>query len=317
MKAKLFLTLIFLLIFLTALSAQVTNLRFNAEATVEGILELAVQLSNTLGGSLDTIGFGTITPNGVPTIAQDGSGNITYAKVIYGCNAPSGWDVRVYTDNENASANPQYTGPDDPETYKKDNGSGLVFDDGVTGTNSKSMPMRVWSDARFPTGEFARAQCLSWIGSGGAGNPWQGCPIPQETEAANILYWAINGEDLNNDGFINGPASDTPITNSGWTEAGGSGPAYDVHRPIDANGDGDTGDTMATLGGKVFENGWWLGVVGDDSVYPGAYTAVLDNSAIANGSRPSGSSLRAYFGVVGDVAGDFKTDHLFFEVKVR
>ncbi|MDD5066598.1 MAG: hypothetical protein PHF84_06080 [bacterium] len=289
-------------IFLSGLELRAASKKTNfiATANVSGALTFSVVLSNS--SVARTIAFGNIQANNIPAVATN-AGRPTFAFITYSLNYAN-WEIKVYTDNTNSLANPRYRGTGNLLYGSINDGTGLVGN-GSGATSSNSTPLKVWSDAKFPDGAFAKAPCSKWKGTASG---FYGLPKPA---SETTLYWV--NQDMNNDG----DSLDAITTNSGWREDGVSGP---VHPAYDANGDGDTSDSVnGSTGdalGKVFEYPSWMSVTADKLKVAGANTAILMDSDVGSGTITSGN-VKTYFAMTDDVTGSFRTDQLIFELVTK
>lgn len=256
-----------------------------------------VCLSNVEAAGL--IAFGRVTNENIPKIAQNAGGAMSYAQLDYDLvNVASGWKIICYTDNTNILAFPRFRGAGNMLYGNVNDGTGLVGAGG--GANaSNSTPLKIWCDARDTGGFFIRSPCEKWKGTAPG---LFGVPAPFHQGGETGLYW--NNQDLNNNG-INDEAL---LTNAHWTEAS---------KNYDANGDGDFNDSSTGITGdalgKVFEYSSWMCVTADSRSVPGANTAELASSVLNN---PVPGRMRVYFAVTDDLAGDFKTNRLVFELVI-
>lgn len=291
MKRRILFLLMAGLVITANLDAASKKTNFTATASVAGSLQFTVALSNA--GIPGTFVFGSVAANNVPALATN-QGRPTFAFVTYNVSHPN-WEIKVYTDNTNALASPRYKGPGNMLYGNINDGTGLVGA-GAGANASNSTPLKVWCDSRFPDGSFAKAPCSKWKGTAAG---FFGVPRPAGETG---LYWA--NQNLNGDG----DDTDAIATNAHWLESSAG---------YDANGDGDTLDSSTgTSGdalGQVFEYPFWMSVAADKARVPGANTAVLMDSLIGSGVITSGH-VKAYFAVTDDVAGNFSTSQLVFEL---
>lgn len=248
-----------------------------------------VTLSNV--DSAGIIAFGSVSNARSPKIAQNSAGTFSYALIEYDIQSSSIWKIIVYTDNTNALANPKFKGQGNFLYGNINDGTGLIGNGGYANSNY-STPIKIWCNATNTDGTFIRAPCDHWSG---AYAPLQGVPDPLYQGGETNLYW--ENQDLNG----NGTNDNTLITFNEST--------YNY----DANGDGDKNDTEATMG-KVFEYSCWRAVTGNNRVIPGAQTPVLmDNTINPNAS----GKLKVYFAITDELAGEFKSNQLIFELVIQ
>ncbi len=300
---KIIVTSIVLLLLVMGLKAQTA--RKTVTADIPSLLEITVNLSNVV--NTNVINFGTIAPKNQPVLANNGT-TYSFAQVNFALNGLTDWEVILYTDNAAATANPQYTGTGNADNGDINDGSGLIN----TADTTKSIPLKVWYDTKFligpKTGQFVAAPCALWDGSSFNYN----VPAP---DVLNKLYWTEKGEDLNGSGVdVNGYAFDeiTPTSDPTWTEAAMGIPPYTnagEHRAYDANGDGDTTDTIQTLI-QVNEYSAWRKVVDKDS--PNHIILVNRNLIDAYAGN-----CRTFFGITDEIPGSFATDQLIYELVVK
>ncbi len=264
---------------------------------VEKIDSFVVSLSNVdVNGIID---FGNVTNNNIPKIAQNNSGVFSFIKINYNIQTSPFWKIVIYTDNTNSSAQPRYIGSGDQLYGRLNDGTGLIGD-GNGATNTHSTPIKVWCNAKYSDGRYAKAPCGSWKGNYSG---LQGVPSLFYQGGETNLYWV--NQDLNS----NGTNDNIIETNTHWQESALN---------YDANGDGDlldssTGITGDALG-RVFEYSSWMNVAGNNRVISGAETPVLIDNSI-NSSMPN--DLKVYFAVTDDLAGDYKTDQLIIELVIE
>ncbi|MDD5066594.1 MAG: hypothetical protein PHF84_06060 [bacterium] len=178
------------------------NCRFN-----DLVNSFSVSLSNSDAAGI--ISFGGVSNWNTPKVARDSSGNFTCACVDYNVqNYGTGWKIIAYTDNSNSSASPRYTGRGNYLYGNLNDGTGLVGN-GSGAASSNSTPLRVWCDAQDANGNFIRAPCEKWKGTGSG---LQGVPVPIYQGGETNLFW--KNQDLNG----NNTNDNVIFTNSHWTE---------------------------------------------------------------------------------------------------